>query len=643
MIKQKLIHFSKSIWLFPVLVALVVVGLAAYKVSGSSIGIYNQFFYGKEHPDNNLLFGQPRSIRSDEWLVVTPTAVAQTKNNLEQHNPNIGNGEDLSVVIDTPHKNWIALFQPQNWPFFIFPVEHAFALKWWLLLAALIIGCYFFIITLMPRQKWFAILIALSMAFAPYVQWWYQSITILSLAYGFIIATLLLKLLHTSNKRQRLLWACALGYSLTCFALLQYPPFLIPVAISVAAFFGGHILDHWKNIKTNIKTHAAYILAPTGAAIGALCLFWATHAQVLGIVAGTIYPGKRAAEIIQLDILQLLGGYLSAGLQSAESAAHYFSNQSESSNFILISPFLLIPSGYIIYRAFKQKSAHKYTLLFLNITLVVFALRFLTQITGEGLSATLRIVPNNRILLGIGFISMLQLIVLAREQQNIFYPKRLRKWGTILATLTVFYVGWRINRDYPGYVNSSTVLMLATTVTAIFYLFIKKRLVAAAFLLFAISFFATYKVNPLYIGLSPLIDSPLSKSVEEINATEPGAWIILDSLEYNTYLPAQGIRTISGVYQYPQFDLWQKIDPEHKHADIYNRYAQAVFSEYAPAPMYLVQNDMFHIKFDGCDPFVQKEAKYILSVHPTKSTCLTELHTLELPNKTFYIYRTTHR
>lgn len=629
----------RSIWFFPAIVLLIACLLAVCKISGSSVGMYDKLLYGQTYHDKNLLFGQPQPIRSDEWLVVTPTAVAQTKNHLNAINPNIGHGEDLSVVIDTPHNNWVALFEPQNWPFFVMPVEYAFALKWWLILAALIISCYFFVLTLMPRQKWFAILVALGMAYAPYVQWWYQSITILSLAYGFLIALLLVKLVH--SKRHRLHWSVALGYTATCFAFLQYPPFLIPVAITVVAFFAGHVLDHWPGIRRRAKKLAVYIGGATAGAIAMIGLFVATHAHVLQLIANTAYPGKRSAELLHLNVWELLGGFLNGQLQIASNAAHYFSNQSEASNFITLAPFLLIPSGYVIYRAFRRKSPHKYTLLFINIVIVLFSMRFLLQLNGGGLQALLRVVPNNRVLLGIGFACCLQLIILAREQQSVTYPKRFIHWVVGLSWIVLLYVGWRLKRDFPGFIDDgTTILFLASTLAIALYLFMKKRIIAAAVLLLAMSFAATYKVNPLYRGLGPLINAPLSHKVSDINNKKPGPWIVLDSLEFNTYLPAQGIQTISGVYEYPQFAIWHELDPTRQYTNVYNRYAQAVFSEYAPDKIYLVQSDMFHVKFNGCDSFVQHEASYILSVHPTQSSCLTHIDTLPIGQKTFYVYKT---
>jgi len=65
-----------------------------------------------------------------------------------------------------------------------------------------------------------------------------------------------------------------------------------------------------------------------------------------------------------------------------------------------------------------------------------------------------------------------------------------------------------------------------------------------------------------------------------------------------------------------------------------------IFSQGAPAPFYLVQSDWFDIKFDGCSPFVQHEARYVMSVAPITGQCLTPVKTVTFPAKTFYIYET---
>src|ERR1700739_4063629 len=96
---------KKSIWLFPLLLTLALGFLTVFKINGSSIGIYHEFFYGGSK-DSNLILGTPRSIRSDEWVVNTQMTIAQKNAGYPRINKNIGNGQDMSVILDVPYKEW---------------------------------------------------------------------------------------------------------------------------------------------------------------------------------------------------------------------------------------------------------------------------------------------------------------------------------------------------------------------------------------------------------------------------------------------------------------------------------------------------------------------------------------------------------
>jgi len=59
-----------EIWLFPAFIFFIYIFLVLFRIHSSSIGMYHKYFYG-EKKDPNLIFSQPRAIRSDEWLVWT--------------------------------------------------------------------------------------------------------------------------------------------------------------------------------------------------------------------------------------------------------------------------------------------------------------------------------------------------------------------------------------------------------------------------------------------------------------------------------------------------------------------------------------------------------------------------------------------
>lgn len=140
------------VWIFPAISVLVFLILCIGKIHGSSIGLYE----ATANPglkDKNLLFGFPRQIRSDEWVVNSPLQYAQKATNFASINPNIGNGQDMAIVLDMPVGDWSVIFKPQNIAFLFLPFSIAFSFHWWFMLLALLIGAYLLFRTLIPPPK----------------------------------------------------------------------------------------------------------------------------------------------------------------------------------------------------------------------------------------------------------------------------------------------------------------------------------------------------------------------------------------------------------------------------------------------------------------------------------------------------------
>src|SRR5258708_6734142 len=161
--KNVLLAITKSIWLFPIICTVVILLLTAFKISGSSIGVYNNILYGPSHKDSNLLLNKPREIRSDEWVWNSQMIMAQASNHFNRINPYIGHGQDMSVIIDVPYKDWSAVFRPQNLVFFALPFQYAFALKWWIMAYLLVLSCYFFVLFFFPKKRLMAAAISLAL------------------------------------------------------------------------------------------------------------------------------------------------------------------------------------------------------------------------------------------------------------------------------------------------------------------------------------------------------------------------------------------------------------------------------------------------------------------------------------------------
>jgi len=242
--KNTLRYFNliNKVWYFPLVLTLGLFLFTIFQINGSSMGIYHNILYNGQK-DPNVILGSPRAIRSDEFVVNTQMSISQYNNHFKQLNPSVGNGENVSVILDAPYKDWSELFKPHNLPFFVLPFGMAFAMKWWLMAYFFLLSCYFFILIFLPKKYLLASLLSIAFFFSPFIQWWYQFLTLGSIYYSLFICILFVYLINSKNKLTTILTSIGIGYLLVCFALIFYPPFQIPCLFAVAIFCLGYLLQ----------------------------------------------------------------------------------------------------------------------------------------------------------------------------------------------------------------------------------------------------------------------------------------------------------------------------------------------------------------------------------------------------------------
>ncbi|MBX4197077.1 hypothetical protein KW801_00790 [Candidatus Saccharibacteria bacterium] len=630
--------------------------LTAFKVSGSSIGIYSDIFYGSGHKDNNLLLNKPRPIRSDEWVWNSQMIMAQEANHYERVNPNLGHGQDMSLIIDVPYKDWSAIFRPQNLAFFILPFQNAFAFKWWFLGYLLVLAGYFFVLYLLPKKRLLAATIALTLLFSPFVQWWYQYITLAPIYYSLFSLLIFMHLLKTSDLRTKLLHGLALAYLLTCFALVLYPPFQVASALVALVFALGYLANHFRAVDKKAFIKDLAILGASAVLGGLLVLaFIFSRADSVKKIQNTAYPGKRIVNSGGYNFDHLFSGHLDFQLQFFSKADKYqlpkqgLTNQSEDSNFVLILPFLLLPSVYLILRGHRAREELDWLLLLLNtafIGLVIWL--FIPHLTLISKLTLLSKVPQNRLIIGLGLLNFLALVAfircLSRQKIDIF-----TKWPAIIYSGFIFIVelllGLHAKHDFPGYIGTYRAIAFALPVPVIVYFLLRRRYEWAALGLLAFCLFMTIGVHPLYRGTNIITDTPLSQDIRYIAAKDHGNWAVEDSyLENFAFL--NGAHSLSGIYTVPQLDIWDKVkgaDP-----DIYNRYAHVNFTfDRNPAANINTQislggGDHFGVTTEPCGDFLKNnKVHFLLTSVPFNPSigCVKLVEKVAYPAKTAYIYR----
>ncbi len=641
--------------IFPLVALLIFLIFGLLRISGTSIGIYQEYLYGKGTSDSSLLFGHPQPIRSDEWLVATQLTIAQASNDYIANNDNYPIAKNLGIVTDVPTKEWATLFKPQNLGFFILPFEFAFAFKWWLLLLVLIVASYYFVLKLTKGRLLIAICTSILISFSPFVFWWYQTATIGPLAYGFLILLIMTSIIDgekwsffgkslKKNYQQTFIKSVCLTYILVAFALILYPPFQIPVAIVIAAFLAGYVLNkrstlkrsHWKKIGVTI----GIALLLTATICGAYLL---THKNEIREITSTVYPGKREVKSGGFDVNTLLVTYLQPQLQRSERGANYILNQSESSNFIILPIFFLIPSIAIMVWLYIKKRRIDWLLVTLLLcTLLFFAHLFLPLPIFITKLFFLHMVPQSRLLIGLGFLGILLMIrTIMVINENI---KQSRKTILVSAAYTLIYFGIivlsgvYIAELYPNFVSSKKLIaLLAVVPTLGFFLLLIGRLRIGIGILTIFSLATVIFIHPLYVGLGPIYKSEVSAKIQALS-TPASTWAAANDIFIENLPQMSDRKAITGVNPYPSLDFWKKYSDD---PTIYNRYAHVFLADNDTASLILVQPDLFAVS-SACTRPISKEIDFIITTSPMTGSCDKLVDTLKYPTRTFYFYSVSH-
>ncbi len=650
-------HWLKtSVWAFPLVLFLILVALSALRISGSSIGVYHHVLYGNQSRDPNLLYGHPQAIRSDEWLVNTQENVAQSKAGYPKVNPYMGRGRDVSMQADVASKDWSTLFKPQNWSFMVLPLEQAFAFKWWLLMYALMVSCYFFTLRILTDKKLFAVLFALAAGLSPFALWWYQTSIFAGLAYGFLALILGLRLLNgepvrfVKDKRASvILQTMALGFIGACFGLILYPPFQIPIAIVILAYLLGHLINKWQSKNSDhrlLLKRAGYLVAAGAIAAIVGAAFVVSHRDTIHKITSTLYPGHRIVHSGDLRLLSVLDSFLMPVEQSDFRAAHFFTNQSEASNFILLMPFLLVPAIALSIREYNRKRQIDWVFLMLQLCGLMFLARaFIPH--GQLFYKLLLLdrVPNQRLIIGMGFVGFLLFIYMVKKLAEAKIPKpRLTTWSLLYGLscfIVLIWTGAYVIEHYPLFLHSWPIVIgLAGAFTAIIVTLLANRPLLAVSFLLLFTMACGFRIVPLYRGLGFATNNKIAQAMDKVSGPND-RWVTIDDIYFENIGYLAGRSSIGGMQVYPDLGLWRQAGGK-QYDKVYNREGHAVFSD-DPAlkePFRLTQGDAYNVRF-ACTPFVEKYVQFALATHALDYPCIKQVDTVAYPNVTFYLYKVT--
>ncbi|HMS23223.1 MAG TPA: hypothetical protein PKB09_00245 [Candidatus Saccharibacteria bacterium] len=655
-IEQSFRRLRKSVWFFPFLLFLLFTIFVSFKISGSSIGIYERIL-PSQGERSSVLYGRPQSIRSDEWLVWTQLTISQSENGFPRFNEDLGTGRDLALHFEIPSKDWSAVFKPHNWAFFILPLEYAFAFKWWFLAYILIIGAYLFATKLLGGKFLLSAIISVAFALSPFILWWYQTPVLGLIGIGFLIILAFIHIINGAQLKQinnvalsksvSILW---LAFLLIWFSFILYPPFQISIAIVVTFYCFGYLIQYFTKTKTTSKTILVK-LAPVFIAllltILAGVIFIYSHQDAISKMNGSVYPGDRNVVSGGQTPLTTLGGFLMPLVQSDFRSANYYSNQSEVSNFIISAPILLIPLIWISFMEYKKRRKIDWRLITMIICTTLILARMYIPF-GDRLYRLLLLdkVPHGRLLIALGFLGFLMIVHFVEKSYELRLAKKQHTKFALLYTSTVFlmllYVGFEVKKSYPLFLQHNYELLILVMIMSVFIfcLSIGKHLVAALAVL-AISLFSSFRAMPLQSGLGPLYKS---KIVDQINSksNDRDSWLVIGSIYYEHIPLLANNDLLGGVQLYPDKDYWINLFGTNNEYN-FNRKAHINFiSSKDAGEISLPQGNLIVINIKDCSSKVLESADYVLSDHKLVLPCLTEIEIPEDTKTTLYMYKNTN-
>ena len=658
--KVPLLSKNRSVWVFPLLLVIAMVVLTSLSISGTSIGAIG----GNSPSDSNnasLLAGTPRSIRSDEWNVITPLIVEQGRVGFSS-SLKVGLGQhDLNVIGDVPTTNWSTIFRPWNIPSLFLNSSQGFAIRWWLLSLLLITASYALVFEFSRRID-LAIFISLGIWLSPFFQWWYAPGTLAVVGTAFFAFFFFVRTLR-SRGLPLLVYTLLTVWAGVAFVIVLYPPFQIPVGI-ILIFLAiaelGYLVQSRSIRKIRLLVTVTGIAVLTFLILGA---WYLENQTTISAINGTVYPGHRLSPGGDAVLSNVLSAPFGLQLSLHGALGLVTINQSEISSFLILGPFVLI--GLIFVKLNQLDLRSRWILGMLSISLAIFILwMFVGLPSSLAKLLLLSSSPGPRVVIGLGLTGFLMTAVfcaaLANSTQTL--PKhRKRSWhlpielritagGFICGVISFAIYAWagqQIRSGNPNLGLSPIELVALSLLAALTTSFlISARIRSGGVLLVVFSLLAGITVNPLYRGLEPLSQSKIINNLKTLASQQSDAskqvWVSLGGQYVTVLLTASGLPTLNAVQLYPDHNFWNSYLPGSTDDSIWNRYAQPLFSlgpEGSKNSVSLLQADLIKLTFDPCGHQAREfRIGFYLSSSPLNASCLSNKGSEEYQGATVYIY-----
>ncbi|MCI8210922.1 hypothetical protein AUC61_15410 [Pseudomonas sp. S25] len=570
---------------FVLLVSFLFVGLG---LTGSSLhhGQANAPFV---EMDSIRIMGNDQPIRSDEWLVQTPFAIAQFNHEppFPVVNKNVGeDGQNMMVTSMTsvPIAHVTALAKPATWGFFVFDLRRALSWNW----CFPIVGCFLalaFVLNRLSDEHWkHGFLFSALFCCAPYVVGWsfWPAYTVF---FPCLILLSALQILKTSSLYRLIPLGVLLGLASAGFAFILYPPWQVSVGYVFVAMTIGIVIREKLHQQLTLPRGITYLFA-MGVAGALVAAWWLDASDAVQTMSQTVYPGQRLTVGGTATLPLLLRGF--TNIPTLQLINSTMSNQSEISSFY----YLLLPlAALVALRAIQNRlTALEWSLTAIcGVLLYYMFVGFPTDLAKYSLWG--RSAPYRADLaLGLASLILTRLLLGQKSQPQ-------ESTQTVKVIAVAVSVGWiyivyrslaQLDSTLTSGMPSSLLILILLITAALSYFLITNRFKPFVLISLGLSLATTVSFHPISIAPSEVRLRPVPTTADTLASALKGKRVVvLESTTPAMFLIASGISVVNGINYFPQKTLWSRMDPDGKQRDVYNRYQHLAFvGAQSPAEAY---------------------------------------------------------
>jgi hypothetical protein len=592
---------------------LICVGL---RLHGFSLPEWHEQLDGS--PPNEVLLGQPRIIRMDDWAAALCTILAQREARpaFPVFNKNIGLGANMVVnPIKTPVLHYVTLFRPHLWGYFV-GRDLGVAWHWWALLFGLFYSYFLFFLLVSGGRFFVAISGALLIAWSPFFQ--FKSLEYAEIAiFAALVFVTFVQVLFRPSRRQRVVSGLLFAWSAGGLVLNFYPASQISLGYLLIFVTAGFLLHHRAGLREQDEWKHRVVCLVGGAGLAALAVavFAAQGWPILQILNHTVFPGQRFVTGGDYPWWRIFANNFFLQFFLGDNLPG--TNISEYGSFLFFFPVL---AAWAVYQMWRERQVD---FLILSMLLFCFALTtFAVASFPTWLSAVtlLSKVPPNRsmVALGVANAALLCAMAASRQTKKPADPALLILVGCWIVFL--FTMARSIAANY-GSLGVWELAGPAVVLGLLAYGLLHERLKERSlFLLALISIGASCWFNPVvHGGTAYLYRNPLATKMRILSAREPGArWATFGTMFHPDYPRLLGLPAIDGTEPYPQFAFWARLDPEGRYFEEYNRYAHVWFTA-AESGIQIKSTylDQVRVSLAPTDPILdQFDVRFFLVVSP---------------------------